>query len=510
MENQKQSIVDRLKQAKNVLVTVNNNPNIDQLASAIAVTLALNKAGMRANAVFSGKVPSVLEFLKPDEIMDKNTDALRDFIISLDKAKADKLRYKVEDEMVKVFITPYKSSLTQEDLNFEQGEFNVDVVLALGVKDKNDLDNAITTHGRILHDATVIDISTDVEASLGTLIWTNPKASSLSEMILSLMTDIKADFLDEQIATALLTGIVAETERFSNAKTSSEVMQISGKLMGAGANQQLVVSQLQAPAPAPEPEPEPEPAPEPAAELPEPAPQEDPKPEEQPPVEETSPAEPEKPKEEDPKPEEQPPVEETSPAEPEKPKEEDGALSINHPEGEAPEEESAEEEEQDEQVQAQIHIDESGQFFPDGAPKPKPTPVNATSESTNRGMALTPPTMGGQLTANSQVDRGGDTNVDVMGQGNQQRPILSRKPMPTSQPEQTLQGLEEAVDSPHIQAGQAAPNSPPMMPPTPTPAPDQPAPESPQFPGTPPPPAVPPPMMPVVEPPSDDAPSGSL
>src|SRR2546423_10917883 len=152
---QRQAIADRLKQANNILVTVSSNPSVDQLASCIGLTLTLNKLGKHAAAVFSGEPPSTIEFLQPEKTLDKNTDSLRDFIIDLDKSKADKLRYKVEDQVVRIFITPYRTSLSQKDLVFSQGDFNVEVVMALGVKDRAQLDAAITAHGRILHDATV-------------------------------------------------------------------------------------------------------------------------------------------------------------------------------------------------------------------------------------------------------------------------------------------------------------------------------------------------------------------
>ncbi len=111
MDQQKQAIVDRLKQSNNILVTVSSNPSVDQLAACIGLTLALNKMGKHATAVFSGTVPSTIEFLQPEKTLEKNTDSLRDFIIALDKAKADKLRYKVEDKVVKIFITPYKNTI---------------------------------------------------------------------------------------------------------------------------------------------------------------------------------------------------------------------------------------------------------------------------------------------------------------------------------------------------------------------------------------------------------------
>lgn len=245
MENPKASAVARLKEANNVLVTVSNNPSVDQLAGAIGLTLLLNKLGKHATAVFSGQTPSTIEFLQPEQTLESNTDSLRDFIIALDKSKADKLRYKVEEKQVKIFITPYRTSIGQEDLEFSHGDFNVDVVVALGVHEQQDLDQAITAHGRILHDATIMTINTQPNGSLGSITWVDPQASSLCEMLAELGVTLKSDVFDAQMATALLTGIVAETDRFSNQRTTSITMSISAKLMAAGANQQLVATKLQ-------------------------------------------------------------------------------------------------------------------------------------------------------------------------------------------------------------------------------------------------------------------------
>jgi hypothetical protein len=59
----------------------------------------------------------------------------------------------------------------------------------------------------------------------------------------------KDDIIDNQIATALLTGIVAETERFGNAKTTPHTMEVSAQLLTAGANQELVATKLAEPEP---------------------------------------------------------------------------------------------------------------------------------------------------------------------------------------------------------------------------------------------------------------------
>ncbi len=247
MNNQnKDQVRSQITEASNILVAVSSNPSVDELAASIGLTLALNKLDKHATAVFSGAVPSTIEFLQPEHTIETNTNSLRDFIIALDKSKADKLRYKVEDEVVRIFITPYRTSITQDDLDFTQGDFNVDLVIALGVGRREDLDTAITAHGRILHDATVVSLSNEQQQSeLGSIHWQEIQASSLCEMVTVIVAELGQNILDEQMSTALLTGIVAETNRFKNQKTSPLTLSLSSQLMSAGANQQLIAEKLE-------------------------------------------------------------------------------------------------------------------------------------------------------------------------------------------------------------------------------------------------------------------------
>lgn len=399
--NIKQSIVDRLKQTNNVLVTVKSNPTVDQLVACIGLTLFLNKQGKHATAVFSGAVPSIIEFLKPESTLEKDTNSLRDFIIALDKSKADKLRYKVEDKVVRIFITPYKTSLSQDDLEFSQGDFNVDVVIALGVHVREELDQAIMSHGRILHDATVVSINNSKPADLGALNWNDSKASSLSEMTASLVDLLQPNALDAQIATAFLTGIVAETERFSNAKTTSITMNLSAKLMAAGANQQLVATKLQEPAKIADPT---------------------------------------------------PPAQKTN---------QDGELEIEHPakqqDIELPLPAS------DGNIDGEIQIDDQGNLklgLQDK--KAKAEAINNAPKKPSR-LALDPPTLGGALTANTQPNQL-EPSVDPLSGKSPNDAILTREEpasidfveepnTPTASninQSQTLSAIEQTVASPHV------------------------------------------------------------
>jgi len=512
--DQKQAIADKLKEANNILVTVSNNPSVDQLASCIGVALALNKMGKHATAVFSGQVPSTIEFLQPEKTLEKNTDSLRDFIIALDKSKADKLRYKVEDKVVKIFITPYKTSITDKDLNFSQGDFNVDVVLALGVHNQAELDQAITAHGRILHDATIATMNLKPGGEFGTMNWIEPRASSLCELGAELIDVFGKEILDTQMATAFLTGIVAETQRFSNERTSPMTMSISAELMAAGANQQLVATKL-----------------------------EPPKPQAPPPVQR------------------QPLAELTPGAHPTPaglaaqpialknqsvPKPEDGTLEISHDKlvldadgnsKSAPGDQIAtSDQESPEASMPQINIDDQGSLYnlhnmpADAQPMlPKPSPA-ATTDPTHhmesQHMILQPPSMGGQLSANNGSDFLPAEHDPISTQPTTNMPLLSRDPLaapadtPSSGPSlpplnpgpssaaSDLSGARGAVNQAiagqpqlptPIQALNAQPLGDPLRQAAPTGMPDATAPTTPMPTaptGTPPPP-VPPPMMPI-------------
>ena len=240
-------VAERIRTSDNVLVALSKDPSVDELSAALGLTFILDKIGKHATAIFSGSVPNAIEFLEPEKTFETNTNSLQDFIIALDKEKADHLRYKIDGDYVKVFITPYKTTIDEKDMEFSHGDYNVDLVIALNVASSDDLDSALTEYGRIMHDASSINISANVPGKFGDIEWGDPAASSVSEMIFSLSQEIKEkdkDIIDKSTATALLAGIVAATNRFSNERTSPDTMTAASKLMMAGADQQLISSSI--------------------------------------------------------------------------------------------------------------------------------------------------------------------------------------------------------------------------------------------------------------------------
>ena len=246
MESQatpKQQVAEQLKNASSIMVTTGKNPSVDEVASAIGLTHMLQSMNKHATAVISTQLPAVLEFMHPQDMVETTTDRLRDFVITFSKEKADKLRYKVIDEDVKIFITPYKTILSQDDLNFTQGDYNVDTVVVIGATKREELDQAVLEHSRVMSDSTVVTINAgDKSPSVGSINWHDQDASSVAEMLVSMSEALASGLLNKDSSQALLTGLVSATNQFGNTSTTPKVMTMAAQLMAAGADQQQIMN----------------------------------------------------------------------------------------------------------------------------------------------------------------------------------------------------------------------------------------------------------------------------
>ena len=244
-------VAEKIKHGTNILIALSKDPNLDEISAAIALAIILDQQKKHVTAIYSGKTPNALEFLKPEETFQKDTSSLQDFIIALNKSKADHLTYQIDGDYVKIFITPYKRQVTKEDLEYSYGDYNVDLVIVFNVNAGSEIDSALSEYGRIMHDATAINITSGVPGHFADLEWSDPSKSSVCEMVYDLINVLAIDSISQEVATALLTGILSATERFANNRTKPTTMAVASKLMEAGADQQLISSNILKPEPSP-------------------------------------------------------------------------------------------------------------------------------------------------------------------------------------------------------------------------------------------------------------------
>ncbi|MFC2385776.1 MAG: hypothetical protein ACFNPW_03000, partial [Candidatus Nanosyncoccus sp.] len=237
-------VAEKIQKGANILIALSKDPNVDEISAAIALAIVLDQQKKHVTAIYSGKTPNTLEFLKPEETFEKDTSSLQDFIIALNKSKADHLTYKLDGDYVKIYITPYKGQVKKDDLEYSYGDYNVDLVIVFNVNAGSEIDSALSEYGRIMHDASAINITSGAPGRFADLEWSDPEKSSVCEMVYNLLKELNVTDVSQEVATALLTGILSATERFSNSRTKPTTMAVASKLMEAGADQQLISANI--------------------------------------------------------------------------------------------------------------------------------------------------------------------------------------------------------------------------------------------------------------------------
>ncbi len=244
----KQQTSEAIRQAETILVTTGQHPSVDQVSAVIGLTMILRAFGKKVSAVISDSLPQAVNMLEAD-LVERNFGGLRDFILKLDtsKAQVDKLRYEMIDGKLHVFVTPSRGNFAPSDVTFDYGEpqFMYDVAIVLGVPTRNRIDKIYETNQALFERIPMINLDFHrSNENYGAVNLIEPNASSLCEMLVALAESLQGGIIDAEIATALLMGIVASTDRFTAVHTTSKSLTVAAQMMAAGAKQQAVVKAL--------------------------------------------------------------------------------------------------------------------------------------------------------------------------------------------------------------------------------------------------------------------------
>ena len=221
-------------------------PDGDALGSVLASFLTFKKMGKQVAAVCVDPVPKVFNFLPAWTEITSKFNAARDFIITLDASQntPDKIFYKVEDNKLNIVVTPKSGQYTSEMVTFKDGGFKYDLIIVLDSTDPERLGISFEQNPDLFFETPVINIDhhagNDYFGKINIVDFT---ATSTSEILVSLIESL-GQKLDEDVATALLTGITTDTGSFQNANTTPKSLTIAAQLVAAGARQQEMVKNI--------------------------------------------------------------------------------------------------------------------------------------------------------------------------------------------------------------------------------------------------------------------------
>ncbi|MEA2097683.1 MAG: DHH family phosphoesterase [Patescibacteria group bacterium] len=243
----KEQIIDQITKSETILLCVNKNPNGDALGAALGLYLALKKLGKKTDIVSPTAILEKYSFLPSSNLITHKLEGARDYIFSVDikKDKLQQLRYEVQDNKLKIFITTKSSDLNEKDVTLESSKFKYDLIIILGTSDLENLGDIYDNNPELFYEAPVINIDNNPSNEyFGKINLVDVATSSTSEIVYNIITNLDEKLFNNQIATNLLAGIISKTNSFQNKNTTPKAFLAAASLITKGANKEDIIRYL--------------------------------------------------------------------------------------------------------------------------------------------------------------------------------------------------------------------------------------------------------------------------
>ena len=243
----KEQIFNQIKKSETILVCVGKDPNGDTLGSALGFYSALKKMGKKVDIVSPTAILEKYLFMPSSDIITHKIEGTRDYILSVnvEKDKLQQLRYEVQNNKLKIFVTASAGDLKESDIALESSKFRYDLIMVFGLQDLENLGNIYDENPELFYETLVVNIDHNPSNEyFGKINLVDVTSSSTAEIVFNLISEFKENLLDEQIATNLLTGIIYGTDSFQNKNTTPKAFLAAASLVAEGANKQNIIRYL--------------------------------------------------------------------------------------------------------------------------------------------------------------------------------------------------------------------------------------------------------------------------
>jgi nanoRNase/pAp phosphatase (c-di-AMP/oligoRNAs hydrolase) len=254
MLNLEEQIINQVNKAKNILIVFNSHANGDAIASSLALFLFLKKINKKATvaSAFSQEPEkssdkNTWSFLPSYNVIENNLKNLRKFIVSLNirNAKISQIKYNVEGEKINFIIAPEEGWFSSEDVSSASGGFEYDLIFTINTPDLESLGQLYDNNVEFFYKTTIINLDHQANnEEYGQINYLDINVSSSAEIIFKLINSYDKNILDEDIATCLLTGIIAKTNNYKSPNLTPLTLLTSSKLISAGAQREKIINSL--------------------------------------------------------------------------------------------------------------------------------------------------------------------------------------------------------------------------------------------------------------------------
>lgn len=245
---QSQQVLEAIKRSTRPVICIPSGGGPDAYATALGLAKVLKKLEKQATIVAAdGKIPKNLEFLSGTEEIHTKLENLRQFVIELDaaKTKVDALTYELKGDKLYVYLSPKAGFWDQKDVRTSSSGYRFDLIICIGSPDYESCAHLYSENPDFFFRTPVINIDhTPENEHYGQINAVDLTASACGEVCHDLIEAIEPGLMDDEIATAFLTGMIAKTKSFKTHNVTPKTLQTASKLIAKGARREDIVSRL--------------------------------------------------------------------------------------------------------------------------------------------------------------------------------------------------------------------------------------------------------------------------
>lgn len=234
-----EKIKNLLAQNENIGIAVGRNPGIDEMAGALSLYLALSGSGKKVTVICPTepivKVSSLVGINKVKKSFAGGSAGDMTVSFPYQEGEIEKISYTLEEGKLNILVKAGENgiSFNEKDVEYKREGAAPGLVFVVGTPRISDLGTAFDME--TLKGSKVINIDYKPDnQGFGDVPLLGKNSSSVCELVASFISSL--DFnMDVDIASNLMTGIIAATDNFQNPKTSPLSFETAAILMKKGA-----------------------------------------------------------------------------------------------------------------------------------------------------------------------------------------------------------------------------------------------------------------------------------
>jgi len=242
-------IIEAIHSSKNILLGAHHKIDADSAGSILALFHVLKKLGKNPSAVTYESIPKELEFLPgiKNAFKTEHKDS-NNFVITLFNpgTTVEEVKYTTTDKgYLNIIITPKSGAYKPEDVAVQGTDSNYDLIMIVDCGDSKNIGDLYTKQRELFDNAVVVNIDHHkTNDEFGDINYLDTSASSACEQVYHILSKIDENLIDADVATCLLTGIIADTGSFKHSNSSATAFTVASKLVEKGARQQDIITNL--------------------------------------------------------------------------------------------------------------------------------------------------------------------------------------------------------------------------------------------------------------------------